>query len=413
MNVRKAFLASVSTVFLAACVAVSGPSAAASNVNTQLASDAYKALSEGDPAAAIVSYSRAIESRELEPEVLANALLNRGLAYQHLNRHEQAVDDYGAAMRIDAMSGKLRAMALYNRGVSYQKIGQTALAMEDFTSALFLDAGFAHAYYSRANLLRDSGQYLFALSDYEKAIQTGHPDPARVYYSQALTFDALGRPENARDALARSIAASPDFLPAQKRLAALNGNSTADGLTTASIASSGGNVAMAAVTGKPASARPAKKTITDRVPQEEDAAGDAIGEKILAIEPVGEDSPNESVAVEPAAASAEDVAVEPAAAPAEESEAVESSAARPVTGWSVQIASAVSEDAAWSTWKKMQAKHRALAGKKPIVVRADLGAKGTFYRVRLTGYGNQGDAKSACSALKSKGVTCFVSKAST
>ncbi len=392
MNVRKALLASVSSVFLAACVAVSGPTAAASNASTQLASEAYKALSKGDPAAAIVSYSRAIESRELEPEVLANALLNRGLAYQHLNRHEQAIDDYGAAMRIDAMSGKLRAMALYNRGVSYQKIEQTALAMEDFTSALFLDAGFSHAYYSRANLLRDSGQYLFALADYEKAIQTGHPDPARVYYSQALTFDALGRPQNARDALAQSIAASPDFLPAQKRLAALNGDKTADGILTASIASA------ATVPVKTATTRRPKKTITDRVPQEV-AANPTIEEKILAIEALPEEKPEDSVAIEPAAA------------PAEESEAVEP-AVKPSYGWSVQIASAASEDAAWSTWKKMQAKHRALAGKKPVVMRADLGTKGTFYRVRLTGYGNQADAKNACSLLKSKGVSCYISKAS-
>ncbi len=397
MNVRKAFVASVSTVLLAASVAVSGPPAAASNANTQLASEAYRALSEGDPAAAIVSYSRAIESRELEPEVLANALLNRGLAYQHLNRHAQAIDDYGSAMRIDAMSGKLRAMALYNRGVSYQKLQQSALPIEDFTSALFLNARFSHAYYSRANLLRDSGQYLFALSDYEKAIQTGHPDPARVYYGQALTFDALDRPQNARDALARSIAASPDFLPAQKRLAALEEG--ADNITTASITSWGEDQLPAAEAPiEVASAGAAKKTITDRVPQEE-PGGSIIEEKILAIEAVPEESEQEVVTVEPVAAPAEEtVAVEPVAAP--------------VTGWSVQVASAVSEDAAWSTWKKMKAKHRALEGKTPIVVRADLGAKGTFYRVRLTGYAKQADAKNACSALKSKGVSCFISKAS-
>jgi len=397
MNVRKAFVASVSTVLLAACVAVSGSSAAATNANTQLASEAYKALSEGDPGAAIVSYSRAIESRELEPEVLANALLNRGLAYQHLNRHAQAIDDYGAAMRIDAMTGKLRAMALYNRGVSYQKLQQSALAIEDFTGALFLDAGFSHAYYSRANLLRESGQYLFALSDYEKAIQTGHPDLARVYYGEALTFDALNRPENARDALARSIAASPDFLPAQKRLAALEEG--AENITTASTTLiDEDQLPVAEVTEKVVSAGAGKKIITDRVPQDE-AGGGSIEEKILAIEPVLEESEQEVVAVEPAAA------------PVEETAAVESVAA-PMTGWSVQIASAASEDAAWSTWKKMKAKHRALEGKKPVVVRADLGAKGTFYRVRLTGYAKQADAKNACSALKSKGVSCFISKAS-
>jgi tetratricopeptide (TPR) repeat protein len=394
MNVRNAFLASVSTVFLAACVAVSGPSAAAAtqNANTQLAADAYKALSAGDPAAAIVSYSRAIESRELEPEVLANALLNRGLAYQHLNRHQQAIDDYSAALRIDAMSGKLRAMALYNRGISYQKLQQSALAMEDFTSALFLDASFAHAYYSRANLLRDSGQYLFALSDYEKAIQTRHPEPARVYFGEALTFDAMNRPENARDALAKAIAASPDFLPAQKRLAALNSEGAADAITTASIAATGGNVVarkqqLAPGAANLASSSPAKKLITDRVPQETAPRTIAEEEKIVAIEPVSD-------------------------VPAENGVATEPPAARSARGWSVQIASAPSEDAAWSTWKKMKAKHLALASKTPVVIRADLGGKGTVYRVRLTGYDNQTEAKNDCSILKAKGINCFISKTS-
>ena len=88
------------------------------------------------------------------------------------------------------------------------------------------------------------------------------------------------------------------------------------------------------------------------------------------------------------------------------------SGAPKLTGWSVQLASAATEDAAWSTWKKMKARHKALAGKEPIVVRADLGTKGTFFRVRLIGFDSQGDASSECSKLKSKGVKCFISKAS-
>src|SRR5690348_9152775 len=99
MRLRKVFLASVSAAFLAASAAVSGPAAATPSSNAELASQAYKALQAGDVAGAVASYSAAIESRELEPEVLANALLNRGLAYQHLNQHDLAIDDYTAAMR--------------------------------------------------------------------------------------------------------------------------------------------------------------------------------------------------------------------------------------------------------------------------------------------------------------------------
>jgi cell division septation protein DedD len=60
----------------------------------------------------------------------------------------------------------------------------------------------------------------------------------------------------------------------------------------------------------------------------------------------------------------------------------------------------------------MQARNKALASQEPVVVRADLGAKGVFYRVRLVGFESQGDANRTCSKLKAKGVKCFISKAS-
>jgi SPOR domain len=77
----------------------------------------------------------------------------------------------------------------------------------------------------------------------------------------------------------------------------------------------------------------------------------------------------------------------------------------------VQIASAASEDAAWSTFKKMQQRYKVLRDKEPVVIKADLGTKGTFYRVRLIGFEAQTAAKSACTKLKSGGVKCYVSKA--
>ncbi|MCX7346602.1 MAG: SPOR domain-containing protein [Alphaproteobacteria bacterium] len=415
MSTRSVILASVCSAFLAASAAVAGTAFAATSENSKLVSDAYKALQAGDTVAAATAYSQAIESRGLEPEVLANALLNRGLAFQRLNEHARAIDDYTAAMRIDAMSAQLRALALYNRGLSYQKLDQDSRAIEDFTSALFLDAKFSHAYYSRGVALRDGGQYLFALADFDKAIRFEHPEPARVYFAEALTYERLERPENAKESLGKALAANPAYEPAQKRLAALNGTqepavpaASADGIATATIATNTlpeASAPSAALLTDGSSetvvevGQAGRKKITDRVPVEQAPVRVAVAEpeeKIIAIEPVAE---------EPAAEQAAEVpAEEPAAEPASEPQRI--------TGWSVQLASATTEDAAWSTWKKMKARHKVLADKDPVVVRADLGTKGTFYRVRLIGFDNQGDASSACSKLKSKGVKCFISKAS-
>ncbi len=50
---------------------------------------------------------------------------------------------------------------------------------------------------------------------------------------------------------------------------------------------------------------------------------------------------------------------------------------------------------------------QSLPGDPPNII---LGTKGVFYRVRLHGFDDQNGAKSACSKLKSKGISCFVSR---
>ena len=418
MNVPKILLASVCSAFLAASAAVSG--AAAATANSKLVNQAYNALQVGDAEAAVRAYGLAIESRNLEPEVLANALLNRGLAYQRLNEHQFAIDDYAAAMRIDAMSGKLRALALYNRGLSYQRLQQNAQAVEDFTSALFLDSQFSHAYYSRGTLLRDSGQHLFALADFDKALRFDYPDAARVYFAQSLTFEKLRRSTDARESLNKAIAANPGYEPALQRLAALDRKATSklqeatasDQMLTAAVSpavpqaqapSAGllaeGNGVAPVTKGK------VKKKIADRVAPEErtayvepaSAAPEAV-EKIVEVETVPEETAGTDT-------SAQEIAAD------SQADTQPQGNAQNLSGWSVQIASAATENAAWSTWKKMQARHKALASKEPVVVRADLGTRGIFYRVRLVGFDSQSDANTECAKLKSKGVKCYISKA--
>ena len=419
MSVRRVILASVSSAFLAACVAASGPAFATSEKpNEIIAEQAYEALAAGDRKTAISAYSQAIESQDLPTEVLANALLNRGLAYQQLSEHQKAIDDYTAALQLDAMSAEMRATALYNRGLSQQKLPNLSAAVEDYTSALFLDPTFAHAYYGRGNALRESGQFLFALSDYEKATSYHHPNAAQVYYAEALTYESLKRPNEARKSLERAVAANPRFKQAADKLASLQGSVMAKPLVVANVG--GGQLTVSKpdlpkavepsaallnegesdpiMTSAVSTPEPVSKKIVDRVPVEQ--------EKIVAVEVVEDDDPVAEAAPEAAEPTPAEIA-EPAA---DETADVEPAAAPAMEGWSVQVASATSEDGAWSTWKKMKAKHRSLADSKPIVVKADLGTKGIVYRVRLAGFEDQNAAKKSCSKLKSSGVSCYVSK---
>lgn len=411
MSVRKVLLVSVCSAFLAASAAVSGSAAATSDRN--LVSQAYKALQVGDAAAAVEAYTSAIESRKLEPEVLANALLNRGLSFQRLNEHLRAVDDYTAAMRIDAMSAKLRALALYNRGLSYQRLQSNAQAIEDFTNALFLDSQFSHAYYSRGTMLRDTGQHLFALADFDKAIRFNYPDQARVHFAEALTYEKLGRKADARNALKKALAAKPNYEPAMRRLVLLDEKRPTLQVATASDQIATATIAAPARAVLPVAQAPSAELLGqgDGGTVQHKSAPGTTGriKKFTDRVPASNDEPARIIPASVSTAQVEKI-IEIEEVPAEAPEQAE--AAPAYKGWAVQIASASSEDAAWSTWKKMKARHRALADKDPVVVRADLGDKGIYYRVRLVGFDNQSDAKGECSRLKSKGVRCYISKSS-
>ncbi len=439
MKVRSVTFAFVSSVFLAALGATSSSTFATSLSSNPLASQAYAALAGGDNDRAITLYSQAIETRELSPELLANSLLNRALAYQQQNKQTEAIDDYTAALALDAMSADLRATALYNRGLSQQKLVLMTLAIEDFTSALMLNPSFAHAFYSRGNALRESGQLLFALSDFARALKFNHPDPVRVYFSQAQTYELLQRPIDARRSLEAALAANPNFVLAKDKLAALDVNypdSTqvayvdADQILTGSVSLTGGStlvhkpelplgveppaelLAVSSVDLGVTKRQGSKKLYTDRVPQSDEpvvvaapaiASSRAEPEEMVVLASVPEipaASTKEPIEVaEPELL--ETASIDPAPAPVVEV----------ISGWNVQVASATSEDGAWSTWKNMQKKYKVLSALEPQVVKADLGAKGIFYRVKLTGFEKQADAASRCSKLKSAGVTCFIAKA--
>jgi tetratricopeptide (TPR) repeat protein len=399
---------------------------ASANTGETTARNAFKALQAGQYQQSVELYAAAIESRALEPEVLANALLNKALALQYLQKHKDAIAEYTTALELDAMAPQLRATVLYNRGLSYQKLGDMPPAIEDFTSALTLYPTMAHAFLSRGNALRDSGQLLFALSDYERALQYQHPDAARVHFASALTYESLRRPKDAMRSLGLALQINPDHEGARKKLAEISlklpKQADSDPISTGSIAAMGATTLQ-----KPKQAAPVepKPVLLD---QPSEAAGQDQVLSNLTLEPSAPDPkiPDRLPSPETADTTEQAEIAGPETEPLAEEVAAITGSTAPVlqegappaavdqqglTGWAVQFASASSEEGAWSTWANIQGKHKILRDVTPTVVRADLGAKGIFYRVRLTGFENQAEAKASCKKLKRGGADCYVSKA--
>ncbi|SRR5579885_982918 len=124
-------------------------------------------------------------------------------------------------------------------------------------------------------------------------------------------------------------------------------------------------------------------------------------------------------AAKPAAPASADVAsAKPAAAPAPANPApVAASAPAPGAevaagpGFALQIGAYKSQADADSAWAAYKAKHAAIVGSySSSTVKADLGAKGTWYRLRIGPIPSRADATALCEKLKADGGSCFLAK---
>jgi len=89
-------------------------------------------------------------------------------------------------------------------------------------------------------------------------------------------------------------------------------------------------------------------------------------------------------------------------------------AAKPAAGggaYVLQIGAYKSQADADAAWKAYKAKHAALlSGYAPDVQQAQLGEKGTWYRLRIAGFSDKDGASATCDRLKADGGNCFLGK---
>lgn len=446
MKIKSVVIASVSAVFLAAGVAATGPAVASSQKPADLMSQAYANLVSGKAEAAIAGYTAAINHADTSLADTARALLNRALARQKTGDNAKAIEDYTQAINLDALSPDTRAAALYNRGLAHARSKHHFAAVDDFTSALYLDPHLADAFYSRANVLRESGQYEYALMDYSRADAAGYRHKHLAWYGKALTFARLGHRDEATAALLKAYGIKPDFKQARERLSELGvdvpanpsdeqiklavmpaRNLMADDLVTGSTSTAG--VSMAKAQQKRAVAPPpALLNGLSPAPAMTLAAADKATpvkplakspEKISAADvgpvPVAEKKPVAKVTASTTAT----VKVEPVAAPAPAATnlaaaaapAVEQGVSETLEGWTVQLVSQRDADSAWSNWDKLKSRHGKLLGTaEAAVVKADLGDQGIYYRLRVHKLDSKSEASSLCRKLKRRGTSCFVAR---
>jgi cell division septation protein DedD len=73
----------------------------------------------------------------------------------------------------------------------------------------------------------------------------------------------------------------------------------------------------------------------------------------------------------------------------------------------VQVSSQRSESDAQASFKALQEKYSQLRSRQPIIRRADLGAKGIYYRALVGPFSSSEEANQFCGGLKQAGGQCI------
>jgi hypothetical protein len=79
-------------------------------------------------------------------------------------------------------------------------------------------------------------------------------------------------------------------------------------------------------------------------------------------------------------------------------------------GYAVQVSSQRTEGEALAAYRSLRAKYPNLLSGRPMIRRADLGEKGTFYRALAGPFGTAEEAAALCSNLKAAGGSCIVQR---
>jgi hypothetical protein len=185
------------------------------------------------------------------------------------------------------------------------------------------------------------------------------------------------------------------------------------------VAAPSGSAATSSVPGVPG---PKKiRTVTIRTDQAPDAPASASANPAGAPRPGAQSqSANGPLSIVPSSPEAPAAAPRPRAAapqpvPLNKPPANETASIAPVatagSGYAVQVSSQHSEEEAQSSFRALQAKYPdLLGGREPIIRRADLGAKGIYFRAMVGPFTSADQASELCSNLKAAGGSCIVQK---
>ena len=402
---------------------------------------------------AITDFDRAIQ---LEP-AFAQAYNERGDAYRNRGIYKLAIQDYSTSIRL--LNPDLH-IPYFGRGLTHEAMGNQRLADADFRRASELDTEFDVA---RAKAAGGVKYQLAAVSPDEAtgSIQKEAPEVAEVSEgaSDGTTEVEAERLSNAPEASAVHATGDASSL-AEESLSATPANEVADATASIQADATAVDDAVAEVHSEVLTPKTVEETKT-ALDQDESEIAKAHSNTIVGAQEetasthIGSDrvvSENAKAATsEIAPPNPKDVAtaateLEPTGAIAQEDRKVAASeireqqtaaaiskptqvkaktekpsgtsdetasamAALPEAGgrFLVQVASYRDKDDALARFRKLSGLHSDLLSElSPDILRADLGAKGIYYRLRIGPFESFDKSTELCNALKARKLDCLV-----
>jgi tetratricopeptide (TPR) repeat protein len=144
-----------------------------------------------------------------------------------LGEHDGALIDFTEAINVHALPNADQARAYYDRGVTLDEMNRTNEALSDYSAALNLDPAYAAALNNRGNAYRRLGKLDKAKADYQASLAAGNPHAEYPDFGLGQIAEAQGQLDIAREHYRAALAADPQFALATERLAVLGDSASA------------------------------------------------------------------------------------------------------------------------------------------------------------------------------------------
>lgn len=168
-----------------------------------------RARQEGDFAASLTAYEKALELRPGDPEIL-HAM---GQTHTQAGAYPLAVE----AIRRSLAADPGQPLAWVNLGIALTETGDPAGAREAYEEALSLNPHEALAHFNLGNTFQQAGRYEEAAAAYERAVESD-PGLGRAHFELGRTYFRLERYLDALPHARRAVEFTPEHTPSRQML---------------------------------------------------------------------------------------------------------------------------------------------------------------------------------------------------